>query len=126
MIKRFILAKVADLKRFANHRYRVGWLAEQIAAGYLVICGYRLVARNQRRLAEVDILACKGKVLVLVEVKARQTRGAAHTALSPAQRERLLRQATQLLGQYQVEGIRCDAILCYPKWPFLEHIQDAW
>ena len=45
---------------------------EEIAAGFLVKRGYRILQRNYRTvLGEIDIVAREGNALVFVEVKAR-------------------------------------------------------
>ncbi len=51
-----------------------GKLGEQYAVNYLLKNGYKICYRNYRYLkAEVDIIAQKGAVLIIVEVKARST-----------------------------------------------------
>jgi putative endonuclease len=70
---------------------REGRGAEWIAAVWLMAKGYRILGfRLRSRLGEIDILARRGPVLAVVEVKRRTTLDAALVALSPAQRERLL------------------------------------
>lgn len=45
---------------------------EEIAAGFLIKKGYRIIQRNYRNvLGEIDIVARDGNTLVFVEVKAR-------------------------------------------------------
>lgn len=52
--------------------FRKGHHAEGIAALWLRLKGYRILARRFRcRLGEVDIIARRGAVLAVVEVKAR-------------------------------------------------------
>ncbi|MEM9647033.1 MAG: YraN family protein, partial [Bacteroidota bacterium] len=49
-----------------------GKLGEQIAADFLMNNGYSILARNLRyQKAEIDILASKGGILAVVEVKSR-------------------------------------------------------
>jgi putative endonuclease len=51
-----------------------GKLGEQYAVDYLLKKGYTICYRNYRYLkAEVDIIARKNNVLVIIEVKARST-----------------------------------------------------
>ena len=47
---------------------------EQIAVNYLLKKGYKIVYRNYRYLkAEIDIIAQKGDILAIVEVRSRST-----------------------------------------------------
>ncbi len=51
-----------------------GHIAEDIAANYLVSKGYTIEARNwspPHGHKEIDIISCKGKRIIFVEVKAR-------------------------------------------------------
>lgn len=51
-----------------------GKQGEQLAADFLLEKGYEILARNYRYLnAEVDIIAKKGEILCIVEVKSRNT-----------------------------------------------------
>ncbi len=59
------------------------------------ILGYRL----KTPAAEIDILARRGAVLAVVEVKARPTLEAALAALTPVQAERLRRAGTELAAR---------------------------
>jgi putative endonuclease len=59
----------APRRRRAWQRGRRG---EGLAACWLRLKGYRLLARNFRCGAgEIDLIACRGRVLALVEVKTR-------------------------------------------------------
>ena len=53
----------------------LGKAGEELAFDYLISKGYRIKERNWRyQKAEVDIIAQKGTVLAIVEVKTRSTR----------------------------------------------------
>ena len=53
----------------------LGKAGEQLAFDYLISKGYQIKERNWRyQKAEVDIIAQKGGVLAIVEVKTRSTR----------------------------------------------------
>jgi len=114
--------------RGAKSRRR-GRLAEALAVLYLRLKGYRVLERNWRsRLGEIDILARKGGILVLVEVKTRADAALARGAVQPHQRHRLMRS----LGHYlktrpELAGLdlRCDVVaLGGLGWPI--HLKDAW
>src|SRR5262249_50962722 len=54
--------------------FRVGLSAESRAAAFLVAKGYRIVARRWKSpVGEIDIVARRRRVLVFVEVKARDS-----------------------------------------------------
>lgn len=104
-----------------------GLAAERIASWLLRAKFYRIVGeRVKTRAGEVDILARKGKTLIVVEVKARQTLEGAANAVSPKQWTRLLR-AGEILLSREPDGtsLRFDVVHVVPgRWP--RHIKDAW
>ena len=54
--------------------FRRGIVSEYVAAGYLLLRGYRILAMRYRSKAgEIDIIAADGDVLVFVEVKTRRS-----------------------------------------------------
>lgn len=91
----------ADWRQAAGGRaFRDGHGAEWIAAAWLVLKGYRILGfRLKAPGAEIDILAQKGPILAVVEVKRRRTPGEARLALSADQRERLRLAGERLLRQ---------------------------
>jgi putative endonuclease len=77
---------------------RAGRLAETIAATWLLFKGYQILGfRLKAGPGDIDILARRGRTLVLVEVKRRETPEAALDSLAPDQRVRLLRAGQALL-----------------------------
>ena len=71
--------------------FRSGHAAEWVAAVFLMAKGYRILGfRLKDRAGEIDLLARRGRVLAVVEVKRRATLEAALLALKPAQRDRLI------------------------------------
>jgi putative endonuclease len=105
--------------------YRRGRWAERVAAGWLRCKGYRIVGRNLRGAAgEIDILARRGGILAVVEVKARAA--AADEVLTARQRRRLERAASAHAARLTpAPAIRFDLMLVLPwRWP--RHIMDAW
>jgi len=90
-----------------------GRAGEAIAAGFLELAGYSILARNARIAdVEVDLVARRDSLLVLVEVKTRGTdRQRASAALGPLQRRRLRRAAQALLSRAPwAESLRIDAV----------------
>jgi len=113
-------------RRAAFHR---GLSAETRAAALLLVKGYRIVARRwQSPVGEVDIIARRGRVLVFVEVKARERLDEAAEAVTQRQRRRIAAAATAWLARHPEDGsrdIRFDAVLVVPRrWP--RHIPAAF
>jgi putative endonuclease len=106
-----------------------GRRAEVLAAIWLMAKGYRILGfRLKTRQAEIDLLALRGKVLAVVEVKRRTSLAAALETVTLDQRERLRRAGLALVaGRPQLSGaaVRLDLIALAPgKLPM--HIPDAW
>jgi putative endonuclease len=93
---------------------RYGRLAETMAAWALRLRGYRIVGRNVRVGGrEVDLLARRGPVLVVCEVKARRGSlfGGPTEAVGPHKRRRLREAAEMLMADDpSVERVRFDVI----------------
>ncbi len=104
-----------------------GRRAEDIAALRLQLTGWRILARRARTGAgELDIVARRGSVLAFVEVKARGNLETALGAVTPRQRQRLLRAAAIWRGKrpdLNMLEVRFDLIVCAP-WQ-LPRIQQA-
>ena len=106
-----------------------GRRAEVLAAVWLMLRGYRILGfRLKTPQAEIDLLAVKGGVLAVVEVKQRVTLTAALEAVSSDQRERLRRAGRNLASRRPSladKAVRLDLIAMAPgKWP--KHCPDAW
>lgn len=116
----------APRRRRAWQRGRRG---EGLAAWWLRLKGYRLLARNFRSGAgEIDLIARRGRILALVEVKTRGDLASASEALGARQRARIVR-ATQAFLQQRPHlaqmSLRFDVILIAPgRLP--RHLMDAW
>ena len=106
-----------------------GRWAESLAAFRLRCGGYRILARNWRSpVGEIDIVARRGRILAIVEVKRRAERAVALTAISPRQQQRLARAALAFqTRRADCAGLnlRFDVITLGPGlWP--SHLKDAW
>lgn len=70
---------------------RDGRAAEWVAAALLMAKGYQILGfRLNSRMGEIDLLARRGRVLAVVEVKRRATLDQALTCLSERQKSRLM------------------------------------
>ncbi|MBX3481752.1 MAG: YraN family protein [Caulobacter sp.] len=122
--------RLRETRRLRGGQARVsGHRAEVWAALALMLKGYRILGfRLRTRQGEIDLLALKGPVLAVVEVKRRQTLEAALEAVLPEQRERLRRAAMSLAAarpSLKDCVVRLDLMALSPgKWP--RHVPDAW
>lgn len=91
--------------------------------------GWRVLGvRLRTPQGEIDVLARRGGVLAVIEVKRRRTLDEAMAAVSPQQRARL-RAAGQALAAkrpgLQDLAVRLDLVALAPGgWP--RHLPDAW
>lgn len=107
---------------------RNGRWAESVAALYLRLKGYRILARRARtRAGEIDIVARHGDTLVFVEVKLRRTLDSSHQALHPAAWHRVDAASRVLIPRYlgRCTTTRIDAVLIRP-WGWPVHLVAAW
>jgi putative endonuclease len=105
-----------------------GRRAEQLAALFLQLKGYRILARRVRtRVGEIDLVARKGDTLVFVEVKARATLDSGLFALHPAARRRIEAASRVLAPHYagNCTTTRIDAVLVRP-WALPVHMIAVW
>ena len=102
---------------------------EVLAALWLMAKGYRILGfRLRTREGEIDLLAQRGRILAVVEVKSRTTVGAALEAVTAVQRDRLRRAGRSLAAKTpRLAGLnlRLDLIALAPG-ALPRHIPDAW
>ena len=109
--------------RAAGHRQ------ELLAALLLMAKGYRILGLRLRTpQGEIDLLAQRGHVLAVVEVKSRATVEAALEAVGHIQLERLRRAGEAVVSRRRDRmrlNVRLDLVALAPgRWP--RHIPDAW
>ena len=106
-----------------------GRRAEVLCALMLMLKGYRILGfRVPSRQGEIDILATRGGVLAVVEVKHRGDPATALQAVTPEQRDRLRRAGAQIgAATPRLSGlsVRLDLIALAPR-RLPRHIPDAW
>jgi len=109
--------------------WRRGHAGEMLAALALTAKGWRVVARRHRTpLGEIDLIARRGRVVLIVEVKVRPSVGEAADAVSAAAWRRIAAAADLWLSR-QKDGpalsLRFDLMAVRPwRWP--THLADAW
>ena len=116
-----------SLKNKRNHYWR-GLLAEYVAALYLFFKGYRLRAhRYKTPVGEIDLIASRGKTLIIIEVKLRQNMDAALSAISPASQKRILNAAKWYMAQnkfHNYDTIQMD-VIAIGRFS-IKHLDNAW
>jgi len=108
---------------------RSGRKGEVLAAIWLMAKGYRILGfRLKTPQAEIDLLAQRGKILAVVEVKRRLDLITALETVTFDQRERLRRAGANLAARrpgLAGASVRLDLMALAPgKLP--RHIPDAW
>ncbi|OIS91786.1 YraN family protein [Brucella cytisi] len=113
---------MTDLREKKRTAFFRGHSAERFAAMVLLLKGFRIVARRYRtRLGEIDLIARRGNLILIVEVKARSSLEAARLAVTP-QAMRRIEAAADLWLQRQPDdarlSLRFDLIAVLPRrWP---------
>ena len=124
------MAGMDDLTRKPRRRaYWAGRRAEMIAATLLRLKGYRILARDYRAgVGELDIVARRGQLLAVVEVKRRRDMASALAAVTMRQQRRIARATEAFMTRHQgLAGLaaRFDVIVVLPHRPPW-HLKDAW
>jgi putative endonuclease len=108
---------------------RAGRRSEVVAALWLMAKGYRILGfRLRTPQAEIDLLAVRGRVLAVVEVKRRADLLTALEAVGFDQRQRLRRAGAHLAARrpgLAGAAVRLDLMALAPR-RLPMHIPDAW
>ena len=105
-----------------------GRRAETIAAWWLRLHGWRILARRARVPGgEVDLVARRGRTLAFIEVKQRGSEDAAAWALDEYRLRRVAVAAERLAPRYIRAGddIRIDAVFLVPR-RLPKHVVNVW
>lgn len=118
-------AEEATRRKRAEQR---GRRAEMLVAFNYLLRGYQILARRVKTpLGEIDVVARKGPLIVLIEVKARQDEAAAIFAVSAGARRRIEGAGRLYLARRQefaTFGLRYDIAAVRGLHVCL--IRDAW
>ncbi len=109
--------------------YRRGHRGEWLAALALMLKGYRIVARRYRtKLGEIDLIARRGDLVLIVEVKARPTLAEAMDAVAYGSQRRIEGAADLWLSRqpdYARLSVRFDMVAVLPRrWPV--HVENVF
>ena len=115
----------------AEHN-EIGKEGEKLAADYLLHKGYKIIEKNYRfKHAEVDIIAEKDNLLVVVEVKTRQSEYMAgpEITVTRSKQKSIIKVANEYIITTNCEKeTRFDiiSILLNQKETKIEHLEDAF
>jgi putative endonuclease len=109
----------------------LGRRGERRAGWFYRLRGYSIVERNLRLHAgEIDLVVRRGRLAVIVEVKARQSlaAGEGFEAVDRRKRERLVRLGDQYLAKHPDAQLRYDILSLYwTGWRFeVKYFPDAF
>ena len=113
-------------------RQLLGSAAEERAAQLLRLAGYDILARNFRcRMGELDIVARRGTLLVIAEVRLRSSGrfGGPGASISAAKRARIVRAARFLLAtrpRLAALAVRFDTLLLHSGAGPIDWIKGAF
>ncbi|MCX6280724.1 MAG: YraN family protein [Bacteroidetes bacterium] len=112
--------------------YDLGKKGEDLAAEHLLGKGFKILARNFRAgKAEIDIVALDKGILVIAEVKTRNTHyfGEPEAWVTPAKQKLLIRAANAFVKYKGFRGeVRFDlvSVIADDKGTEIRHIPDAF
>ncbi|MCV3736536.1 YraN family protein [Rhizobium sp. TRM96647] len=116
-------------KKLRRKAFRRGHRAELVAALYLIVRRYRILAiRYRTKVGEIDIIARKGDLVACIEVKARASEEGAVFAVTGTAQHRI-RAASDVWLARQPDAhrlsIRYDIVAVLP-WRLPRHLPDAF
>lgn len=120
---------MADAAARRRNSYRRGHRSEWLAALALTAKGYRILARRYRtKLGEIDLIARRGDLVLIVEVKARRTLVEAMEAIRRESERRIEGAADIWLSRQPDYGrlsVRFDMVAVLPwRWPV--HVENVF
>lgn len=108
--------------------YDRGMKAERLAALWLQVKGYKILARRYKTpVGEIDLIIEKNNLIAFVEVKARTTQAQALESLTPTMRRRIERAASYYIAHNNCgnKEMRFDLITVALPF-FIQHLDNAW
>jgi putative endonuclease len=111
-------ASAREADRSRQLAFRAGTAGESWAAALLMAKGFRILARRWKCPAgEIDLIARRRRLLIFVEVKAREQFADAEWSITPRQRQRIVAAAEAWLARNyeRIRDMRFDAVLVAPR-----------
>lgn len=122
------MARKSKYQQSSVNYYKGLW-AERLAAVWLVVKGYRIVAmRYKTKVGEIDIVARKKDIIVFVEVKAYKTQEKGALAISNVSKGRIFRAGQFFLAKnpkWSGLNVRFDAMMVQ-NLVKITHLKNAW
>ena len=120
---------MTDFRARRVKAYRRGHRGEWLASLALMVKGFRIVARRYRTpLGEIDLIARRGDLVLIVEVKARRTLMEAMEAVARTSERRIEAAADLWLSRQPDFGrlsVRFDMVAVLPwRWPV--HVENVF
>ena len=109
------------------HREAQGRRGEALAAWYLRLTGWRIVAQRLKTpRGEIDLIARRGRTVIFVEVKWRATVELLDEAIDPYRLRRVAAATEAVAHRHARPGdlVRIDVLLLAP-WRFPRHLENA-
>ena len=121
--------RAASSLKLRRKAYRRGHWSEWVAAAALMMKGFRIVARRYRtKLGEIDLIARRGNLVLIVEVKARRTLMEAMEAIARESEWRIEGCADLWLSRQRDHAnisMRFDMVAVLPwRWPV--HVENIF
>ena len=116
---------MADHNEFGKH-------GEELAAKYLVQKGYEILHRNYRfQRSELDIIAKKDNMLIVVEVKTRNSSYLAgpEITVTKAKQKSIIKTANFYIREHNLDletQFDIISIILNPNEQVIEHLEDAF
>lgn len=114
------------MKRHRAERF--GRWGESMAAWFLRVQGWRIVARRvKQRGGEIDLVARRGRTTAFIEVKTRRTVAELELAIDDYRLRRVTAAVEAVAHRYAGanDDIRVDVILVAP-WTWPRHLTNVW
>ncbi len=112
-------ASAREAERSRQLAFRAGTAGESWAAALLMAKGFRILERRWKCPAgEIDLIARRRRLLIFVEVKAREQFADAEWSITSRQRQRIVAAAEAWLARNpdeRIRDMRFDAILVAPR-----------
>ncbi len=135
IIFRIIRSTFANDSRFFKFKkyfyYKIGLYAETLVIVFMFFKGYKLIKhRYNNYCGEIDLILCKGKTIVFVEVKTRTTEIDYFAIVSSNQKRRIIKSSEVFLAKYKKYNkhfSRFDICIVNSILPWkIHHIQNVW